>query len=322
MTVGETCALIRTGAKLLVAGTREVLDQLPEGCWIGGTTSYFMTEAGCLQSLDMVFVTELPCEAMRAVCASYDLETISRIAHDAPDHGITFLIAPNFSEVAKQYAENAPDFPDMFIKPIAGWVSGVRHEHIGIERPLVYSGPSAEKYDNRIVAMHVELEPNVAAKIDIVNLFEPGDGPVITFPDVTFKPTKCFVDGIETTFLKHVLGNGLDVRLPLVTNLCGAIINISIASFSEQLGDVALYSPVFPGYEYRFAKPIGDYTSQFVKCLDRELPPVFCCNCIHNYTYCELEGKKLGISGPLTYGEIAYQLLNRTMVYVDFVSQD
>ena len=43
----------------------------------------------------------------------------------------------------------------------------------------------------------------------------------------------------------------------------------------------------------------------------------FSCNCILNYLYSELEGKKTGgITGPITFGEIAYQLLNQTMVYL------
>jgi len=41
----------------------------------------------------------------------------------------------------------------------------------------------------------------------------------------------------------------------------------------------------------------------------------FACNCILNYLYGKLEGKKTGdITGPITFGEIAHQLLNQTMV--------
>ena len=45
----------------------------------------------------------------------------------------------------------------------------------------------------------------------------------------------------------------------------------------------------------------------------------FSCNCILNYLYSELEGKQTGpITGPITFGEVAYQLLNQTMVYLVF----
>lgn len=45
---------------------------------------------------------------------------------------------------------------------------------------------------------------------------------------------------------------------------------------------------------------------------------VFSCNCILNYQYAGLEGKKSGsVTSPVTFGEIAYQLLNQTLVYLN-----
>jgi hypothetical protein len=47
---------------------------------------------------------------------------------------------------------------------------------------------------------------------------------------------------------------------------------------------------------------------------------IFSCNCILNYLYSGLKGKKTaGITGPATFGEIAYQLLNQTMVYLRII---
>ncbi|MEO0003956.1 MAG: hypothetical protein RLZZ22_1648, partial [Pseudomonadota bacterium] len=44
---------------------------------------------------------------------------------------------------------------------------------------------------------------------------------------------------------------------------------------------------------------------------------VFSCNCILNFLFGELEGKAIGgVEGPITFGEIGYQLLNQTMVAV------
>jgi hypothetical protein len=45
---------------------------------------------------------------------------------------------------------------------------------------------------------------------------------------------------------------------------------------------------------------------------------VFACNCILNFLYSGLEGKITeGMYGPITFGEIAFQLLNQTLVYLD-----
>ena len=48
--------------------------------------------------------------------------------------------------------------------------------------------------------------------------------------------------------------------------------------------------------------------------------PAFCCNCILNYAYGGLEGRRLpAMHGPATFGEIGYQLLNQTLVYLSIV---
>lgn len=49
---------------------------------------------------------------------------------------------------------------------------------------------------------------------------------------------------------------------------------------------------------------------------------MFSCNCILNYMYAGLEGERPGdMTGPVTFGEIAYVLLTQSMVYL-VVEQD
>jgi hypothetical protein len=80
---------------------------------------------------------------------------------------------------------------------------------------------------------------------------------------------------------------------------------------------VSLYAPVFTGVKYRIAAPVPDYIGSFAKALPKGVNPAFSCNCILNFLYSELEGKvTAGITGPVTFGEIAYQLLNQTLVYL------
>jgi hypothetical protein len=77
---------------------------------------------------------------------------------------------------------------------------------------------------------------------------------------------------------------------------------------------------VFEDVTYKIAKPIDD----FIEAFKRQIPQqggvdnlVFSCNCILNYLYAELEGKKTAnFTGPITFGEIAYQLLNQTLAYL------
>ena len=48
--------------------------------------------------------------------------------------------------------------------------------------------------------------------------------------------------------------------------------------------------------------------------------PVLSFNCILNYQYGKLEGRKTPpYTGPVTFGEVAYQLLNQTLVYCEIL---
>ena len=99
----------------------------------------------------------------------------------------------------------------------------------------------------------------------------------------------------------------------------GACINVSFQSIDVDKGQVAFYAPVFTGIEYRLARPVGDYAAEFRRRLAEydATGAVFSCNCILNFLFGELEGKAIGgVEGPVTFGEIAYQLLNQTMVVV------
>lgn len=71
--------------------------------------------------------------------------------------------------------------------------------------------------------------------------------------------------------------------------------------------------------EYRHARRIGDYVSAFTRALPGGQVEglAFACNCVLNFVHSELEGKPTGaITGPVTFGEVAYQLLNQTLAYV------
>ena len=165
--------------------------------------------------------------------------------------------------------------------------------------------------------MHVTLPPHKYADIGIVNIFSQGEGDVITFPEDGFSVTDAFINGEKRNFVEYVKEKKLDIRFPLVANYYGAMINISFQNIDEEQKKVNFYAPVFKGVEYKQAAPVGDYVTRFTA----EMPQVgdqiaFSCNCILNYLYSELEGKQTGVYGPMTFGEIAYQLLNQTMAYV------
>ena len=167
--------------------------------------------------------------------------------------------------------------------------------------------------------MHVELPAGYRSSIAVVNIFEQGDGDRISFPSGGFQALDCFINGEKKNFHDYLLEKKIDTRLPLVSDFCGTMVNVSIQGLLAETKAVQFYAPVFEGVEYRVAGPVEDYAAKFQVAVPGEVVrPAFACNCILNFLYGELEGKKTGvITGPMTFGEIAYQLLNQTMVYVE-----
>ncbi|PCJ99624.1 MAG: hypothetical protein COA42_24065 [Alteromonadaceae bacterium] len=314
-------AMITRGEFLIIAGDEKSLAGLPSGNWIAGSIPYFMTDDGGVIEQDKLYVTTLkglsPAQVPRLTL--YDENSITRIAQEAPEHGFTILLLPASSPVHLHYAQNSPDYENMYFSPIMGWVSGIHLDELGERSAKVGFGPASGMLtDTQAVAMHIPLPTSQVADIQIVNLFQPGDGPAIHFPENGFGVTQCRIGEQDWNFADYVKEYNIDTRLPLVANYCGVMVNVSIQEVLDQ--HVNLYAPVFPQVEYRFAKPIDDYVGEFSQALPSDVndSSSYSCNCILNFLYSELEGKKTAkLTGPMTFGEVAYQLLNQTLVYLN-----
>lgn len=309
---------IASGAALLLAGQERLLAELPRGNWIAGTIPYFMDASGGVISEDKVFVTELPRDLALRDIRSYRVGELARVVGDAPDDGLTALIIPAGSDVHRTYASEAPSYPGAFMKPVVGWIAGIHLRDLGTATPKVFDGRTGEAFSDRAVAMHVALPPGKVAAIRTINLFEQGPGDTLTFPEDGFVVTDCFVNGARTNFASYLGDHAIDTKLPLVADYSGTKVNVSVQAVDATAGKVTLYAPVFQGMEYKVAAPVADYVASFDAVVPRGLAaPVFACNCILNFLYSELEGKSTGaITGPITFGEIADQLMNQTLVYV------
>ncbi len=315
-------SLIADGRCLSIAGDESLLRQLPLGNWIGGSIPYFIGEEGGVTTREKLFVNDFSRLQGHCVIKSYDRDQLHMVACDAPDNGFSLIILPGGSEILSEYARNAPTYDDMFIKPIVGWVSGTHLDDIATAKPKVISGETGELWTDKAVVMHMQLPDSNHVHLDIVNLFSQGDSHEITFPRSGFSAGECLVDGKPENFSRYLMDNGIDTRLPLVADYSGAMINVSIKANHHEKEVVEFYAPVFEDAVYRVALPVGDYIGAF----EAATPTctnswVFSCNCILNYLFLELEGKQTAdITGPITFGEIAYQLLNQTMVYLSVES--
>jgi hypothetical protein len=315
LTFEQTSALINENKTLHIAATENLLRKLPKGNWIGGSTEYFVGENGGVVTDSMLSVIELEAESCKVNV--YDKGGIKNVAADTDENGYSLIIIPFNSEVHTEYADNAPSYEEMFFKPVVGWISGLNLSKSD-QTPIAVDGTTGTAYADKAVAFSVTLPAGKTCSMNIINIFEQDDSsPVITFPENGFSAEKCCVDGKEIVFADYIAANSVDTKLPLVGDYSGMGVNVSVKNIAE--GKTDFYAPVFSGIEYRFAKPVSDYETAFRSRIDaiEDKSSAFACNCILNFLYGNLEGKKLdGFYGAITFGEIAWQLLNQTLVYL------
>ena len=311
-TVEEVSAMIREGKKLLLASDAKLLSKLPKGDWIGGSSPLFLIHpANRVTSYDKIFVNQLPDFVTETVIKEYDETNIRNIFNDGPQNGFTILIMPFVKPVTTEYAMNAVNFENFAAHPVCGWVSGQPLDKILKEKAYTASGIGPTLSSDKGVAMHISLPITKYAEIHIFNPYEQGDGDVITF-DRSGQITKdVYINGVKKNFAEYFHEKKYDGNyLPLVANYSGAMLNISCTAAGDQM---QFSAPVFEHIEYRFAK-INPQIAEPELDSDKILISF---TCVHNFMqpeYCEKYLKKM--NGAVVFGEIAYQLLNQTTVYV------
>jgi len=317
--IEETKSLLAEGKTLLLAGEESAIDQLPSGKWIAGTIPYFMASDGGIMTKNQIFVTEVPDFITDQKITFYDEITIERVYEDGFEKGFTVLIIPATSKTHFAFALRAPFFKEFASKPLIGWIAGVDLAEVGKVTPKVYNGLLAQKYAEGAIGLHCQLPPNMEADINIINIFSEGNGDVIEFLEDGFSVAEALINGKRQDFTEYLTNNKIDTRYPLVSDYSGSKINASFQKVDIATHRVDLYAPVFKNLQYRLATPIEDYVAGFNTVLEQfnTSDIYFSCNCILNYVYGKLEGQKTkGFVGPVTFGEIAYQLLNQTLVYL------
>ncbi|GAB7079823.1 DUF6976 family protein [Megalodesulfovibrio paquesii] len=324
LNIAEAGDAIARGRVLLLAGDESALKALPRGNWIGGTIPYFMSsEYGGVATREQIFATDLTDLAAGWEIQRYDAETVAQVYVNAPENGCSFILIPASSPTHLSFALNAPNYEQFGVRPLVGWIAGVHLEDLGKQSPKVINGQTGEQVEDGALVLAVTLPAGKAASLGIINLFEQGDGDSLTFPETGFATKDVFVNGKRRNFAEYITEKQLDTKLPLVADYYGESVNISFQSVDAAQGLVQFYAPVFSGIRYKHARPVPDYVHDFKARLAgtgsvEASQLIFSCNCILNYLYSELESKKTEpFTGPITFGEIAYQLLNQTLVYVE-----
>ncbi len=316
-TLEETIQLIESGTPLMISGAQHLMDRLPPGHWIGGTSYYFMTEQGGRREEELLHVQRLPLAVEQGSVRVYDQTTIANVYRDIPPGGFAIIILPAFSDVHRDFALRSHGYAEFALRPLMGWVAGVPREEMVTQHAVVYDGRGTD-FQQGAVVMHCTLRQNTMVELNVVNIFRQGHGDVLTFPEDSFEATTCWVNGEPRRLVDYLLEQNIDQRLPLVADYMGTSVTVDLGVVDETAGRVTVLAPVMRDMVYRFAEPVPDYARALRAALPHIDPDqlVFCVNCVDNFFYGGLEGERLGLFvGPCTFGEVAYQLFNQTIVY-------
>ena len=98
----------------------------------------------------------------------------------------------------------------------------------------------------------------------------------------------------------------------------GALINRDIKEINNDKKEVTFFSPVYAGDHYYLTEIIDNYKELFnERLLEIKKNPVYTSICVSYYLLGNLEDKKINIEGAFAFGEIAFQLLNKTLVFLE-----
>lgn len=316
-TVEEVSKFITDGRVLLLSGDESLLNQLPDGKWVGGTIPYFMTVGGGLYTKERIYVNDITDVINDFSLKSYDVTNIDQIVEDSFENGFSFIILPALTDVWSKYALESPEWHNLYMNPVVGWVCGVKYEDFGKIKPKTFVG-SASAIDKAAV-LHASLPKGKVARAEIINVYEQSNGDNIFFEKRGFGNNECLINGQKQNLYDYLVENNIDETLPLVANYAGARLNVgSIWDKEQKRAD--LFAPVFPETVYRVAKHRNiDYAAEFQERLSGKDAGnmIFSCTCLFNYVNFGLEGKNIAnVSGPVTFGEIAYHVVNQTFVYL------
>lgn len=313
-TLQETIDLIQEERTLVIAGPEELLSQLPDGSWIAGSNPYLQTPEGSILSDELLYITDFTDLAIDKKFEVYDKSNIHKITSDAFENGIIAAIMPAGSEVINEFALKSPEYENQFINPLLGWVSGTVFEKFGQVAPTCYCGN--KRFTDKAVALHLKLPQNKVARLEIVNAYEAQPGsPIITFTEDGFFNKNFQIDGGEHNLYEYMDTNGIE-HPQLIADYTGAGINVGMIRNDEEK-EIFFTAPVFENTEYRFArKKTGDYKAFFEENMKQVDQVKYSYSCLLNLFNFGLNEVSLGTSGVFTYGEIAFQLLNATFVYL------
>ena len=317
----EVIDFINAGRIMLLTGSEKALSGLPKGNWIAGTSLYVVDYEGKSEE-EKIFVDDFTLIAKSCKVAVYDKNNIKDIAVNGFDNGFAVVTMPIDSEVYYEFSINALSFDSMFKNPVVGYVAATKFEDYGKKSPKTSSGLDGNLTSDLAVVLYVELPDYLTARAEIEN-FETIDTntPEIVFPKDGFTQSECTIDGKPgniADYFENVVKPKLGGYTQMITSQNGALINRDVKIVDTKKGEVTFFSPTYAGDKYFLVKNGADYLKMFNDKLGSKRSDIATCfSCISYFFGGNFEGRHVVKNGVYAFGEIAYQLLNKTIVTLE-----
>lgn len=317
----EVIDFINNGRVMSLTGSEKALSGLPKGNWIGGTSLYFVDSVGKLDE-DKIFVDDFTLVAQSCKLAVYDEKNIQDIAKNGYKNGFVVVTIPIDSQVYYTLANNALSYEGMFDNPVVGYVAATKFEDYGKKIPKTVSGIDGQLSDSLATVMYIELPDFLAARAEIVNFDTIDENtPTIVFPKDGFVQSDCTIDGKPANiadYFENTVKPRLGGYTQMITSQNGALINRDVKIVDTKKGEVTFFSPVYAGDTYHLVKNGADYLSMFNNTLSSKRCDVLTCfSCVSYYSGGNFDGRAICKNGVYAFGEIGYQLLNKTVVTLE-----
>jgi len=321
-TRAEVEKFIKLGKILHLSGHPSLLTNLPKGNWIAGTCPYFAHNNEGLISDDLIFVDDFT-----DICKSVELKTFdeTNIKDVAKKdfNGFIFLILPIDSPTMLEYTVHSMEYENLFMNPVFGYIAATTVERSGRDKTYCGIGTTGELSSQKAAAMYVELNEGLTARAEVIYLDTPDTTtPVIEFPKTGDVQSDCLLDGKPGNIADFLstIGHQGSHYCDLVSDLGGAIICKGIKYVDSVSREVGFFNPPFVGDKYHVAKADVDYADEFNRVIADKRAKTHLqmyIGCANYYLGGNLTGRKIDMNGLFGFGEIVYQIVNKTFVTLE-----
>ncbi len=319
-TKDQVIEFIKQGRIMHLCGNEDTLKGLPKGNWVAGMSPYFMDGVGKICN-DKIYVDDFSFIAEECEVATFDKTDIAEIAsRNKYGNGFIFIVLPINSEVYFTFANHSLEYEHIYDNPVVGYVSAVRLEEYGKKQPKVAIGSDGILHDAKAAVMYVKVANRLRVRAEIMNFdtIDYASAP-LKFPKPGFDQCDCLINGEPGKIGKHLerIKQETGHYPQLITSQNGALVNRDIKYVNAETGEASFFAPIYTEDTYHCVKPNNDYLATFNRRLGRKTDVIACVSCTSYFMQGDFEYRHIDFNGVYTFGEIAYQLLNKTIVTLE-----